>query len=98
MSALRNCLFAKKFAEMQAKLQAQKIEEYAKKQAFLAAQKTDNTFNAMRRSSAVRAAAGIASDAGSTALDGASKAGDALVSGAAGAVFDQKIHSTELLF
>merc|ERR1712166_1295869 len=69
ISPIRNILFAKKFAQMQLQLQARKIEEFTKRQAFIAAQKSGNTFDAIRRSSAVRAAAGIASDAGTGVND-----------------------------
>jgi Leucine-rich repeat (LRR) protein len=70
VSPLRNCLFAAQFTKMQAQLQREKMEEYTKKQAFLAAQKGAGAFDAIRRSSVVRAANGIAAEAGASAFEG----------------------------
>ena len=81
VSPLRNCLFAQQFAKMKAQLQAQKIEEFTKRQAFLAAQKGGGAFDAIRRSSVVRAANGIAADVGGAAVEGAGKVSDGFSEG-----------------
>ena len=70
VSPLRNCLFARRFAEMQAHLQAKKIEEFTKRQAFLAAQKANEGLGGALSSDVVRTAGRGLADGANAGAEG----------------------------